>query len=185
MSIFTKRIKISGSRALNKPAADYTGTRITPGMIIRGDVEAHGDYVVADGRVFGNITSESSVSASSFICGDINASSAILNGAKLRGNISTESSINVSEKSIVDGDLTTNFASVSGKVNGSIHTDELLYLAETSLVRGNISAAELSSASGSRILGKVSVFKWQSHDDFQSEFYFNEYETEAADGSDN
>ena len=185
MSIFKRKQKSAGQKLLAEAAPDNTGTRITPGMKIRGDIEAHGDYVVADGPVYGDVSSESTVSASSFVRGNIRAAAAVLNGAKVRGNVDAAASVNISEGSIVNGNVSSAYASVKGKINGSVRIDGDLDLAETTLIRGNVSAKDLTAPHGSRILGNVSVFSGSTNNDFDDEFYFNEYETEdAEDGSD-
>ena len=74
---------------------------------------------------------------------------------KVLGNVTTISVI-IRDKGTIDGTLTASSVSIEGNYNGTLKCEDLKVTA-TSDVKGDVSAKTMTTESGSKIAGKVSI----------------------------
>ena len=156
--------------------AEYTCTRITPSMVVNGDISSS-DNLLIEGRVFGNVNTDVNITASNLIVGDLKADSVTLNAARIKGNISLAGTLAIDENTIVVGDINAQAFKLSGKVRGNVNVNESALLTETALLVGNISAEYVATQTGSRINGTISTRGAQSQVDIEKEFDLGDIQT--------
>ncbi len=148
---------------------DYSCTRVTPNMVVTGNIEST-DNVLVEGQVFGNINTSADVTSSNLVVGDIRANSMGLNGAKIKGSLSLDGTLVIGQNTIVVGDIMADAIKVAGKVKGNINVKESALLGETALIVGDITAGDVSTQSGARINGTITTNQTKSIIDVDSEF---------------
>ena len=143
---------------LDESAADGEAgkTVVTATMKITGDVKSDDDLLVS-GEVFGNISTTGALKASSLIVGDIKAANAAFDHVRLKGSANVRDSFNISEGSVIVGDVAASNLKLSGKIKGNVNVGLSALLLGRALVVGDVSADELSMEAGARINGNVAV----------------------------
>ena len=74
---------------------------------------------------------------------------------KVLGNV-TAVSVIIRDKGTIDGALTATSVSIEGRYSGTLKCEDLK-VAATSDVKGDVSAKTMTTESGSKIAGKVSI----------------------------
>ncbi len=163
-----------------KNKAEYTCTRVTPSMVITGDVSSS-DNLLVEGPVYGNIDTSSNVTVKNLVLGNLNADSASLDGAKVKGDIKLSGTVAINDKSIVVGSVKSNALKLDGKVRGNINVNESALLSESALLVGDITAQYVTAQTGSRILGKITTIGLNQNTDIDKEFDLAEFNTTGGD----
>lgn len=83
------------------------------------------------------------ISAGTTLKGDITSNADLRIDGTVYGNVKTTAKIIIGTTGVVEGDIASNQADVTGKVNGNIRANELLQLRGECLVTGNIYAGKL------------------------------------------
>ena len=155
--------------AEDKKAAEYTCTRVTPSMVITGDISSS-DNILVEGQIFGNISTSSNVTAKNLIVGNIKADSAALDTARVKGNVDLDGTLAVNVNTIIVGDVSANALKLDGKIRGNVNVEESALLTESSLLFGDISAEYVTTQTGARINGCITVRGTNTAKDLESEF---------------
>ncbi len=139
-------------------------TVISSTMKITGDIKSE-NSVKVEGKVFGNIHTNADLFLNSLVVGDVKANNAALNSARLQGKTQLKGNSKIDEKSVVVGDIFGENIELAGKVKGDVNMEGVAVLCEESFVLGNIVVESLSTKSGARINGTVTMKSCQCDDD--------------------
>ena len=169
--------------AKEESVKDYSCTRVTPHMVVTGNIEST-DNVLVEGQVFGNINTSADVTSSNLVVGNIRANGVGLNGARIKGSLSLDGTLVIGLNTIVVGDINADAIKVVGKVKGNIVVKESALLGETALIVGDIKAGDVTTQSGARINGTITTNQSRSMIDVDSEFDLGSLEAPAIDGGD-
>lgn len=130
-------------------------THITSTMVINGDIKSD-DNLLIEGQIFGDIVTTANLTSTNLIVGDLKAQNAALDNSRLKGDIHLDGHLNVSQNSIVIGNITSSSIKVSGKVKGDLDITGAVVLKDKALISGNILADDIASEPGTRINGTIS-----------------------------
>jgi cytoskeletal protein CcmA (bactofilin family) len=97
--------------------------------------------------------------------GDINIRGDLLIYGTINGDINCEGNITTSRDSIINGNINTTYADISGKVNGDLLAKEKISLSSTSRLTGNIRSKILIIENGASFNG---LCKMNTIEDSQS-----------------
>ena len=153
----------------NQNTSEYSCTRITPNMVVTGNIVSS-DNLLIEGQVFGDINTSADVTANNLIVGNIDAESVALNSARIKGDLSMNGTLAIGESTIVVGKISADALKIAGKVRGDIVVNESALLTESALVVGDITAAFVSTQSGARINGSIITTNTKSEIDLDEEF---------------
>ena len=165
----------------NENTAEYSCTRITPNMIINGDISSS-DNLLIEGQVFGNVNTSADVTANNLIVGNVQAGSVALNSARIKGDLSMDGTLAIGESTIVVGAVSADALKVAGKVRGDIIVKESALITESALVVGDITAAFVSTQAGARINGSIITTNTKSEIDIDAEFDLGNIEGNEDEG---
>ena len=166
----------------NENTAEYSCTRITPSMVIAGDVSSS-DNLLIEGQVFGNIDTSADVTANNLIVGNVKAGSVALNSARIKGDLEMDGTLAIGESTIVIGTVRADALKVAGKVRGDIVVKESALITESALVVGDITAAYVSTQAGARINGSIITTNTKSEIDIDAEFDLGDLENTDEGGT--
>lgn len=166
----------------NENTAEYSCTRITPSMVIAGDVSSS-DNLLIEGQVFGNINTSADVTANNLIVGNVKAGSVALNSARIKGDLEMDGTLAIGESTIVVGTVRADALKVAGKVRGDIVVKESALITESALVVGDITAAYVSTQAGARINGSIITTNTKSEIDIDAEFDLGDLENTDEGGT--
>jgi len=155
--------------AKTENTTEYSCTRITPTMIVSGNVSSS-DNLLIEGQVFGNISTSADVTASNLIVGDLKARNVALNSARIKGNLDMSETLAIGRNTIIIGDISADAFKLSGKVRGNVFVNESALLTETALLVGNITAEYVTTQTGARISGSITTTADKNRIDIESEF---------------
>ncbi len=170
-------VKIDSSAGSKKfyteSAADFSDTectQITGSMIIKGNIVSH-DNIHMDGQIYGNVITSGNFTASNIIIGDLKAQNALLNSARIKGNVFLEGHFDVNENSVISGDISCDSINVSGKIKGNLNIKDSAVFRENSLIVGDIVSGSIAAEPGALIDGNIKTLT-DSFIDINSEFDF-------------
>ncbi len=117
-----------------------------------------GGNIRIDGQVKGKLTVSGSCDIYGSVEGDIEASEVIIeNGAKVTGNVNSKTDLSVGSGSNLTGNVNAKNAYINSNVNGNIEVSAELKITSTGAVYGDITAANLSVASGALLVGRINI----------------------------
>ena len=93
------------------------------------------------------------------ITGDCDTDGAVRIEGTVQGNIRAGKAVVVGKEGLVEGDIVTQDAVVSGRVSGSLRAESRLEVQATSRLEGEISAGRMQVEEGSVINGTVKIGK--------------------------
>jgi len=93
------------------------------------------------------------------ITGDCDTDGAVRIEGTVQGNIRAGKAVVVGKEGLVEGDIITQDAVVSGRVSGSLRAESRLEVQATSRLEGEISAGRMQVEEGSVINGTVKIGK--------------------------
>lgn len=161
--------------------AEYSCTRVTPNMVITGNVSSS-DNLLIEGQVFGNISTSADVTASNLIVGDLKARNVALNNARIKGNLDMQETLAVGSSTIIIGDISADAFKLSGKVRGNVFVNESALITQTALLVGNITAEYVTTQTGARISGSITTTANKNRIDVDSEFDLGDITNEDEGG---
>lgn len=159
--------RIQSAMRLNNPLEGYRFgldtdniseniTYIGNTMVVDGNVSSS-DAIAVKGTVKGNITTTSDIGVSGLVSGDITADSINYEHAAVKGNTKAQKDINVSEDSVLIGDVEGGSIIVDGKIKGSVTANTKVLFRPTSLVVGQITAANFNMEDGARLNANIVI----------------------------
>lgn len=135
--------------------------RITADMTINGSITAKADIKIS-GNVIGDVKTDGSLTVDGGIEGQVDAGSILLNGATLKGNVNSATTITVAQGSTINGDVQAERIEVDASITGNILSKGTVILRANAKVQGSITAASLSMAEGAEWKGDVEIVKSRS-----------------------
>lgn len=150
------------------PVSDEVSV-ITANMIVNGNMVSIGSLEVI-GVINGNIKVNGELSISGEINGNSEASTIIMTGARVNGDVTSDGSVKVGSKAVVRGNIYANSAVISGAVKGDIDVHGPVILDSTAIVMGNIKSKTVQINNGAAIEGMCS----QCYAEVNPSAFFNE-----------
>lgn len=150
------------------PVSDEVSV-ITANMIVNGNMMSIGSLEVI-GVINGNIKVNGELNITGEINGDSQATTIIMTGARVNGNVVSDGSVKVGSKAVVRGNIYANSAVISGAVKGDIDVHGPVILDSTAIVMGNIKSKTVQINNGAAVEGMCS----QCYADVNPSAFFNE-----------
>lgn len=133
-------------------------TTIQEESTINGDITT-GDDLIIYGKILGNVTSSSNVTVYGNIEGTILCENAVLNNATINGDIDCKGKMDVSEQTIIHGNVKADILMSGGKIKGNIDANDTLCFTATAVTIGDIKCKEFQVEQGACIQGNVTITK--------------------------
>ncbi|MBR6381420.1 MAG: polymer-forming cytoskeletal protein [Lachnospiraceae bacterium] len=146
---------------------------ITGGMTINGDLETEGSLDLV-GDVNGNVTVKGKLNVTGHINGNSQAREVYAEGAKITGDIASETAVKIGSGTVIIGNISALSAAIAGAVKGDIDVHGPVILDSTAIVMGNIKSKSVQINNGAAIEGMCS----QCYADVSPTSFFDEYKTE-------
>lgn len=145
---------------INTPSKpiDLKETTIYNDVIIDGNIICHGKLNIL-GQVNGNVTCDYDLNVEGTINGNIKAGSVTLTKANVTGDIISGSDLNITNESVVLGDVNAKDTVVDGKITGKISCEENLAIQKNANIKGDIDSPSISMLQGAIVDGAVSMNK--------------------------
>lgn len=137
-----------------KVATDETAV-VTEGMSITGDIVSGGSLELI-GSVTGNIEVLGKLNITGTIHGNSKAAEIFAEGARINGEITSQSSVKIGQNSVVIGNIAANSAVIAGAVKGDIDVHGPVVLDTSAIVMGNIKSKSVQINNGAVIEGLCS-----------------------------
>ena len=91
------------------------------------------------------------------VIGDLETEGVVRIEGRVRGTVRVGSQVLVAQGAVIDGDLHTQEAVISGQVSGAIHARERVELQASAMVAGDILTPRISIIEGARVSGEVKM----------------------------
>ncbi len=128
---------------------------LTESMIINGNIATEGGLDVR-GSVVGNLEAMGKLNITGTIQGNSQAAEIYAEGAKITGEMKSESSIKVGQSTVIIGNIFANSAVIAGAVKGDIDVKGPVILDASAIVMGNIKSKSVQINNGAVIEGMCS-----------------------------
>lgn len=133
-------------------------TTIHEDSVINGDIQT-GDDLIIYGKILGNVTSTSNVTVFGNVEGTIICENAILKNATIHGDIDCKGKMDVSEATVVHGNVQTDVLMSGGKIKGNVSVNDALCFTSTAVIIGDVQCKELQVEQGACMQGNVAITK--------------------------
>lgn len=154
------------------PGSDEISMNVTvigKSMIVDGDVTTSSPLAVR-GTVNGNIATTSDIGINGLVNGDIVADNIDFNHAAVRGNSKAAKEVNLSNHSVVIGDIDGGKITIDGKVKGNVTATNALFFKSNALMVGSVVAGGINMEDGSRVNASITLTNRALTDIDESEF---------------
>lgn len=131
-------------------------TTIQAQTTFRGDIETN-DNIAIYGTLIGNISCEADIIIYGSVQGNISCHNAIFKEATIEGDIECSNSLELSEKSILRGNVKAINLENGGQIKGDVAIEETAHFLSASAIVGNITALEIQVDRGCIIQGNISI----------------------------
>lgn len=91
------------------------------------------------------------------VIGDLETEGVVRIEGRVRGTVRVGSQVLVAQGAVIEGDLHTQEAVISGQVSGAIHARERVELQASAMVAGDILTPRISIIEGARVSGEVKM----------------------------
>jgi len=136
---------------------DEVGTTIiTRNTIIEGNIKSF-ENIELNGKVKGKIDTTKNVGVSGFVQGDIEATDILLEGAQIKGNISSKGALLMDKDTLLVGDIAAQNTRVDGKIKGEVNIGGNGEFLSNSVVVGNITVSNFYVQYGARMQGYINT----------------------------
>lgn len=89
--------------------------------------------------------------------GDLNSDNDILVDGTVEGSIVTKGNLIIGQPANINGNLQARSVTIAGQLNGDVDATEAVILEASAHLEGNVTAPQLSIASGAYLRGKVAM----------------------------
>lgn len=89
--------------------------------------------------------------------GDLNSDNDILVDGTVEGSIVTKGNLIIGQPANINGNLQARSVTIAGQLNGDVDATEAVILEASAHLEGNVTAPQLSIASGAYLRGKVTM----------------------------
>ena len=149
---------------MTTPFANPQGTRqeasettiISKNTIIDGNIRSFADMRI-DGSIKGSVETTKNVSVNGKVVGNITCDNAVMSAASVQGDITLKGQATMSSESMLIGNLTSQVATVNGKMKGNLTVSGKAQLDRDAVVFGDIKAGAISISDGAIIQGFIST----------------------------
>ena len=131
-------------------------TVISKNTLIDGNIRSFANMQI-DGNIKGNVETTKNVSVNGKIVGNITCDNAKLNSSSIQGNINLKGQVLMASDSMLIGDLSSQIASLNGKIKGNLNVSGKVQLDKDSVVFGDIKASSIAISDGAIVQGYVST----------------------------
>ena len=128
---------------------------LTESMLINGNVATEGGLEVR-GSVVGNVEALGKLVITGMIQGNSQASEIYAEGAKITGELRSNSSIKIGQSTVILGNLYANSAVIAGAIKGDIDVKGPVILEASAIVMGDIKSKSVQINNGAVIEGMCS-----------------------------
>ena len=125
---------------------------ITAGMRVKGDILSNGCADVF-GEVYGNVQVKGKLNVTGKIAGNSKAEEILADGARINGDVISDSSVRIGYGTVVVGNVEGTEAVIAGAVKGMIDVKGPVIIDETAVVLGNVRAKSIQINNGARMEG--------------------------------
>jgi len=125
-------------------------------MVVDGDVYSNSPLAVR-GTVNGNIKTTSDIGINGLVNGDIIGENVDFKAAAVKGNTKATREVNISNHSVIIGDINADKMTIDGKVKGNITATNSLFFKANSLMVGTIAAGGINMEDGSRVDASITL----------------------------
>lgn len=133
-------------------------TTIHKQTVLNGDITLSDDLVVY-GTIKGNIKSEKNITIYGNVEGTITCQNAILDSADIIGDITCGDSMQLSEATVVYGNVKASTLLSGGKIKGNTVVTDIVHLLSTAAILGDVTCGDIEIERGSFLEGNVKVTK--------------------------
>ncbi|MBR4719284.1 MAG: polymer-forming cytoskeletal protein [Lachnospiraceae bacterium] len=152
----------------NEPKKSTSGS-IIEGMTVNGNISCAGSLEV-HGIVKGNLDVLGKLSITGKLEGDSQADEIFINGARVTGELLSNSSVKVAQGSVIRGNIKAAAAVLAGAIKGDIDVQGPVILDSTAVIIGNIKSKSIQINNGAIIEGSCS----QIYSDVTASKYFED-----------
>ncbi len=152
----------------NEPKKSTSGS-IIEGMTVNGNISCAGSLEV-HGVVNGNLDVLGKLSITGKLEGDSKADEIFINGAKVTGELMSNSSVKVAQGSVIRGNIKAAAAVLAGAIKGDIDVQGPVILDATAVIVGNIKSKSIQINNGAIVEGSCS----QSYSDVAASKFFED-----------
>ena len=131
-------------------------TIISKNTIIDGNVRSFADMKI-DGSIKGSVETTKNVNINGKVVGNITCDNAIMRASSIQGNVTLKGQATMSSESMLIGDLTSQVATLNGKMKGNLTVTGKAQLDREAVIFGDIKAAAISISDGAIIQGYIST----------------------------
>lgn len=147
----------SGNSGADSYNDDEVGTTIiTRNTIVEGNIKSF-ENIELNGKVKGKIDTTKNVGVSGFVQGDIEATDILLEGAQIKGNISSKGALLMDKDTLLVGDVEAQNTRVDGKIKGEVNIGGNGEFLSNSVVVGNITVSNFYVQYGARMQGYINT----------------------------
>jgi cytoskeletal protein CcmA (bactofilin family) len=138
------------------PEPETAATIISVGTVIQGTVYCEGNLELY-GEVQGDINGSKDLKLQGKLNGAASGINVTLNGLQMTGDLHASGVAQVSEGSVVEGDVDAESLVLNGRVNGNVQVNTRLHLKSNGFIRGAVTAARLMVEEGAEIQGEIHI----------------------------
>lgn len=128
---------------------------LTESMLINGNIATEGSLEVR-GSVVGNVEALGKLNITGMIQGNSQAAEIYADGAKITGELRSNSSIKIGQSTVILGNIYANSAVVAGAIKGDIDVKGPVILDASAIVMGDIKSKSVQINNGAVIEGMCS-----------------------------
>lgn len=128
---------------------------LTESMLINGNVATEGGLEVR-GSVVGNVEALGKLNITGMIQGNSQAAEIYAEGAKITGELRSNSSIKIGQSTVILGNIYANSAVIAGAIKGDIDVKGPVILDSSAIVMGDIKSKSVQINNGAVIEGMCS-----------------------------
>ncbi len=131
-------------------------TIISKNTIIDGNIRSFADMKI-DGSIKGSVETTKNVSINGKVVGNITCDNAVMKSASVQGNVTLKGQATMTSESMLIGDLTSQIATLNGKMKGNLTVAGKAQLDRDAVIFGDIKAGAISISDGAIVQGYVST----------------------------
>ena len=136
--------------------SDDAVTVISQRTTVNGGINSAGAVDVM-GTINGDITSRGKVAINGTVTGNVSGAEIYVNTKRLEGSLDSEGTVQISEGTVIIGNVTGTSAYIAGAVKGTIDVQGAVVLEEGAVVKGDVIAESLQINQGAVLDGSCSL----------------------------
>ena len=131
-------------------------TIITRNTIVEGNIRSF-ENIELNGTVKGKIATTKNVGVSGNVVGDIQATDILLEGADIRGNVTSKGALLMDKDTLLVGDVEAQNTRVDGKLKGEVNIGGNGEFLSNSIMVGNVTVSNIYVQYGAKIQGYINT----------------------------